>query len=291
MRAKATILGLLAGLLCTLAVAPAAGAYTRAETAALQVALRSAGLYSGTVDGVAGPGTAAAVRAAQRNARLPADGVAGPATRRALGRLGGPRLGRRPIAPGAVGWDVAALQFSLAAHGFPGGPVDGGFGPRATAALQRFQQWAGMTADGVAGPATLRALGTPPPRSPVRLRTPVQAPLGDRFGPRWNVFHAGLDFPAVAGTPVRAAGFGTVVAAGFDASGWGNRVVVGHRFGLRTLYAHLTTIAVSPGQRVGVGQQLGSVGSTGRSSGPHLHFELTLRGANVDPLSALSGAG
>lgn len=283
MRATATILG----LLCTLALAPAAGAYSRAETAALQVALRSAGLYSGTVDGIAGPGTTAAVTAAQRNAGLPADGVAGPATRRALGRLGGPGLGSRAITAGAVGWDVAALQFSLAAHGFPGGPVDGDFGPRATAALQRFQVWAGMSPDGVAGPATLRALSTPPPRSPVRLRPPVRAPIGDRFGPRFNVFHAGVDFPAGAGTPVTAAGFGTVVSAGFDASGWGNMVVIGHRFGLRTRYAHLATITVSPGQAVGVGQQIGTVGSSGRSTGPHLHFELMLRGANVDPLSAL----
>lgn len=287
MRATATIIGLLAGVLCTLAAASAAGAYSRSETAALQVALRSAGLYSGTVDGAAGPGTAAAVRAAQRSAGLPADGIAGPATRRALGRLGRPGLGSRAIASGAVGWDVAALQFSLAAHGFPSGPVDGGFGPRSAAALQRFQKWAGMSVDGVAGPATLRALNTPAPRSPVKLRRPVQAELGDRFGPRWNVFHAGLDFPAGSGTPVTAAGFGTVVEAGFDASGWGNRVIVGHRFGLRTLYAHMSTIAVSRGQSIGVGQRIGTVGSTGRSSGPHLHFEITLRGANIDPLSAL----
>lgn len=287
MRRRATILGLLAGLLCSVAAAPAAGACTRANAAALQVALRAAGLYSGTVDGVAGPRTAAAVRAAQRNAGLPVDGIAGPATRRALGRLGRPGYGSRLITSGAVGWDVSALQFSLAAHGFPSGPVDGGFGPRSRAALQRFQGWAGMSADGIAGPATLRALNRPAPRSPVRLRRPVRAPLGDRFGPRWNVFHAGLDFPARAGTPVYAAGFGTVVAAGFDSSGWGNMVVIGHRFGLRTLYAHLATIAVAPGQRVGVGQRIGTVGSTGRSSGPHLHFEIRLRGANIDPLSAL----
>ncbi|HVF78886.1 MAG TPA: peptidoglycan-binding protein [Solirubrobacteraceae bacterium] len=277
----------MAGLLLAAAVAPAASAYTRPEVAALQVALRSAGLYSGTVDGLAGPGTTAAVRAVQQRAGLPADGVAGPSTRRALGRLGQPGYGSRPIVPGAIGWDVAALQFSLAAHGFPSGPVDGGFGPRSAAALQRFQQWAGMSPDGVAGPATLRALSAPAAASPVKLRPPVQAPVGDRFGPRFNVFHAGLDFPASAGSPVSAAGFGTVVTAGFDASGWGNMVVIGHRFGLRTLYAHLAKIAVSPGQSVGVGQLIGTVGSTGRSTGPHLHFELRLRGANIDPLSAL----
>ena len=268
-------------------LAPAALAATRAETAALQVALRSSGLYSGTVDGIAGPGTAAGVRAAQRRAGLLVDGLPGPATRRALGRLGRPPYGSRVIAPGAVGLDVAALQFDLAIHGFPSGPVDGALGPRSTAALQRFQRWAGLIPDGVAGAATLRALSAPPARSPVRLRAPIAAPVGDRFGPRWNVFHAGVDFPAATGTPVAAAGFGTVVRAEHDPSGWGNVVVVAHRFGLRTLYAHLARLDVAAGQAVGVGQRIGTVGVTGRTSGPHLHFELTLRGANIDPLSAL----
>jgi murein DD-endopeptidase MepM/ murein hydrolase activator NlpD len=287
MRRAATIVGLLVCLWWLTATACPAHAYTRAEVAALQVALRSNGVYSGNVDGVAGPGTAAGVRAIQRSAGLLSDGIAGPATLRALGRLGTPRYGCRAISIGAVGWDVAALQFSLGAHGFPSGPVDGGFGPRTAAALQRFQSWAGLAPDGVAGAATLRALGLPAPRSPVRLRPPVVAPVGDRFGPRWNVFHAGVDFPAPLGTPVTAAGFGTVVRAGYDASGWGNMVVIGHRFGLRTLYAHLSSIAVVPGQAIGVGQRIGTVGATGRASGPHLHFELLLRGANIDPLSAL----
>ena len=284
---RTTFLAAVAALACFLASPPAASAATRAEVAALQVALRSAGLYSGTVDGIAGPATAAAVRAAQRSAGLLADGIAGPATRRALGRLGRPGYGSRTMTAGAVGWDVAALQFALAIHGFPGGPIDGALGPRSARALMRFQRWAGLTADGVAGPSTLRALATPPPRAPVRLRPPVRAAIGDRFGPRWNVFHAGVDFPAPTGTPVTAAGFGTVVTAGWDASGWGNMVVIGHRFGMRTLYAHLASIDVRAGQYVGVGQRIGAVGTTGRSSGPHLHFELLVRGANVDPLSAL----
>ena len=288
MRARTTTAGVLTiALLCTGLAAPAAIASVRGDVAALQVALRRAGAYAGTVDGVLGPGTAAAVRQAQRRAGLAADGVVGPATRRALGSLGRHAYGTRTIAAGAVGWDVAALQFKLAAHGFPSGPVDGALGPRSVAALQRFQAWAGLRADGVAGPSTRRALAAPVPRSPVGLRRPVQAAAGDRFGPRWNVFHAGVDFPAPSGTPVTAAGFGTVVMAGYDSSGWGNMVVIGHRFGLRTLYAHLASIAISRGQAVGVGQRLGTVGATGRASGPHLHFELLLRGANVDPLSAL----
>lgn len=64
-------------------------------------------------------------------------------------------------------------------------------------------------------------------------------------------------------------------------------VVIGHRFGLRTLYAHLASIHVRAGQTVGAGERIGTVGATGRSSGPHLRFELRLQGANVDPLTAL----
>ena len=109
---------------------------------------------------------------------------------------------------------MAALQFLLARHGFPSGPVDGGLGPRTAAALVRFQAWAGLAADGVAGPATLAALRRPPPRSILRFLHPISAPVGDRFGPRGATFHTGLDFPAPSGTPVAAAGYGCVESAG-----------------------------------------------------------------------------
>src|SRR5918912_20011 len=98
--------------------------------------------------------TRRAVARFQRAARLPVDGIAGPRTRRALGRYGRHLLGSRPLARGATGWDVAALQFLLAWHGFPSATFDGGLGLHTLHALRRYQRWVGLTPDGVAGPAT-----------------------------------------------------------------------------------------------------------------------------------------
>src|SRR5206468_12452324 len=105
-------IGVIALALCLAAAAPAAA--RSANVAALQVALRAERLYGGTVDGIRGPATRLAVRRFQARHGLAVDGVAGPRTRRALGRRGRPRLGRRPLTPGARGWDVAELQFLLA---------------------------------------------------------------------------------------------------------------------------------------------------------------------------------
>ncbi len=257
------------------------------DVAALQVALRGVGLYGGTVDGVAGPATGAAVRRFQSRHGLAADGVAGAQTRLALGRRGRPALGSRALRDGHSGWDVAALQFRLAWRGFPSGPMDGGFGSRTAAAVKRFQSWAGLTSDGVVGPGTLRELALPILSSPVRLIHPVRGRIGDRFGPRGDRFHTGIDYPVAAGAPVGAAGHGSVVFAGWDVGGYGNLVVVEHPLGARSMYAHLSRILVGRGEAVAAGSDIGTVGATGIASGPHLHFELRVRGAAIDPLTAL----
>jgi murein DD-endopeptidase MepM/ murein hydrolase activator NlpD len=251
--------------------------------AALQVALRAKGLYAGTIDGFAGPGTRAAVRRLQRRAGISVDGVPGPQTFGALGRRGRPRLGSRAIGSGASGFDVAQVQFLLAWHGFPSGTIDGGYGPHLEAAIVRFQRWAGLRRDGIAGAGTIRRLLTPPRRSPLSLRQPISAVATDPFGPRDNRFHPGVDFPAPAGTGVFAARSGRVTWAGWWPGGLGNMVSVAHGNGVRTLYAHLSSVAVRRGQRVGMGALVGRVGSTGLSTGPHLHFEERLRGAAIDP--------
>src|SRR3954447_8308129 len=257
------------------------------SVAALQVGLRAKGLYSGTVDGLAGPGTRAAVRSLQRRAGISVDGVPGPQTLSALGRRGRPRLRSRAIGPGATGFDVAELQFLLAWHGFPSAGIDGGYGSHTQAAIIRFQRWARLARDGIAGSGTVRRLLSAPRRAPVSLAKPIAASIGDGFGPRGNKFHPGLDFPAPSGTAVFAARSGRVTWAGWWPGGYGNLVSVANGHGVRTMYAHLSSFAVRRGQRVATGTLLGRVGSTGLSTGPHLHFELRLRGAAIDPSTGL----
>lgn len=257
------------------------------DVAALQVALRAVSLYSGSVDGILGSGTVDAVVAFQARNGLTPDGIAGPKTRRALGRLGVPELGLRRLVRGTVGWDVAEFQFLLAWHGFPSGTFDGVFGSRLEAAVRRFQRFHGLPQIGEAGLQTRAAVRSGRfPVSPIQLVDPVHSPIGDGYGPRGNAFHAGVDFVAPAGTQVGAAGPGIVTWAAPRGS-FGNAVMIAHRSGVRSLYAHLSRIDVTVGQRVATGTTVGLVGSTGRSTGPHLHFEVRLRGATVDPMTAL----
>ena len=272
-------------LLALALAAPAAGAAGEARVAALQVALRAHGVYKGSVDGLQGPATAKAIRKIQTRAKIAVDGVVGPQTRKVLGKFGRPGLGTRSLESGMRGWDVASLQFRLAQRGFPSGTFDGQFGPRTEAAVLRFQDWAGLVPDGAVGPATMRALAAPPATSPISFAPPLYGPHTDGFGPRGARMHTGLDFPAPAGTPVLAARIGTVTVAGWI-DGYGNTVALKHKLGVSTLYAHLSAILVKPGQRVAVGHPLGRVGSSGVSSGPHLHFEVRVRGAPIDPLPA-----
>jgi peptidoglycan hydrolase-like protein with peptidoglycan-binding domain len=284
-----------AAVLAVLAFAPAATARSsNANVAALQVGLRALHHYSGAIDGLRGPQTKAATRRFQRAHHLHADGVAGPQTRRALGRRGRPLLGSRIMRRGQRGWDVAALQFMLRRRGYSPGSIDGGFGVGTEAAVIRFQRAAGIAVDGRAGHGTLGALrhgrrrvssGTP--TGPVRFLRPVRGPMGDGFGYPGGRRHDGIDFPVPYGTPVGAAGRGTVVFAGWNSGGYGNLIVIQHRLGFQTWYAHLSGFSVSNGSAVAGGVRIGSVGSTGRSTGPHLHFEVRHNGVPINPLPYL----
>ena len=100
---------------------------------------------------------------------------------------------------------------------------------------------------------------------------------------RWQM-HTGMDFSAARGTPVYATGDGKVIKAEFNRGGYGYHVVIDHGFGYRTLYAHLNTIGVLIDNEVKRGQQIGTVGSTGTSTSPHLHYEVHVNGRQVNPI-------
>jgi murein DD-endopeptidase MepM/ murein hydrolase activator NlpD len=115
---------------------------------------------------------------------------------------------------------------------------------------------------------------------------PVQGPITSPFGPRWGSFHPGIDIGIPEGTPIHAAAAGTIIYCGWE-SGYGNLVVIDHHNGLATAYGHQSRIAVSCNQNVAQGDVIGYSGCTGYCTGPHLHFEVRVNGAPVDPLGYL----
>ncbi len=127
--------------------------------------------------------------------------------------------------------------------------------------------------------------------------TPVTTPTGwptdgfisSGYGLRWNgaEFHQGIDIAAEMGTPIVATADGVVTIAGWNAGGYGNMVDIDHGSGVSTRYGHASAVVVTPGQRVRRGQIIAYVGSTGHSTGPHLHYEVRLSGQPVNPASYL----
>lgn len=118
------------------------------------------------------------------------------------------------------------------------------------------------------------------------LGWPVRGTISSGYGWRGREFHAALDIAAPHGTPIRAAAGGRVVSTGWE-GGYGRTVVIDHGDGLATLYAHLFRVSVGRGDTVGRGEVIGTVGSTGRTTGPHLHFEVMVNGRRVNPYSYL----
>ena len=115
---------------------------------------------------------------------------------------------------------------------------------------------------------------------PLSGYTRVSSPFGYRNCPyHGQELHGGCDVPAPSGTPIRAAKSGVVVVSTYGSS-YGNYVVIAHGDGSRTMYAHQSQRAVSAGETVSQGQTIGYVGSTGNSTGPHLHFELWLNSSS-----------
>lgn len=175
--------------------------------------------------------------------------------------------------------DIIALTGDVAV----GGPV-----AAAAPAVQVFQspERAAAPAPAPAVAAAFTAPVTPASTAPVgKLGSPVASmSVNSPFGYRGaGEMHTGLDFAAGCGTPVLSSAGGTVIEAGFSAYGGGNRIVIDHGNGLQTTYNHLESIGVQLNQSVGSGVPIGVAGSTGNSTGCHLHFEVVVNGQTVDP--------
>ncbi|HEX4746186.1 MAG TPA: peptidoglycan-binding protein [Gaiellaceae bacterium] len=153
------------------------------RVAALQVGLRAHGFDPGPIDGVRGALTTKALLSFQRARGIKPTGKVGRATRRALGARGRPLLGQRELGVGAVGWDVAVLEFRLRRYGLGARAVDGRFTRPTAVALRRYQLRRGLAPDGIAGPKTYRTLAG---------RTATRAPM------RWHVVQPGESFFSIA---------------------------------------------------------------------------------------------
>lgn len=135
----------------------------------------------------------------------------------------------------------------------------------------------------VPAPATGRARSAPVAAG---WMWPLSGPVTSHFGPRWGKMHSGIDIAAPTGTPVAAARAGTVAYANWD-GGYGLSVIIDHGDGTLSRYAHASTILVNPGECVDRGDAVIRVGSTGFSTGPHLHFEIIAGDEALDPLAYL----
>ncbi len=115
----------------------------------------------------------------------------------------------------------------------------------------------------------------------------IASGFGYRIDPLYKTIkmHTGLDFAAAIGTPIYSSGNGVVKSAQYEQSGYGNCVVINHGYGYQTLYGHMSRIAARPGQKVNRGDIIGYVGSTGKSTGPHLHYEVIKGNTKINPVN------
>ncbi len=158
--------------------------------------------------------------------------------------------------------------------------------------LMKNMAMSGQSASLTHGPVLHGDLGLSGPAVPTLwpVRGQVTAGFGQRMDPfnGEDAFHGGLDISAPSGSQVEATADGIVISAERD-SGYGNSIVVDHGYGVTTRYGHLSRIFVIVGQEVKRGQIIGAVGSTGRSTGPHLHYEVRIHDAPVNPARYLRG--
>ena len=181
---------------------------------------------------------------------------------------------------------LAELGLHHAPHGIADAPTGGPFVPyRLASAASQFEgrvnrvSLARAQADKLA-----RVMAALPLRKPVTGEIDTTSAFGVRLDPFLNrpAMHTGIDFRGNTGEPIHATAAGTVTSAGWS-GGYGRMIEIDHGNGLATRYGHLSAIEVKVGQTIRIGQVVGLLGSTGRSTGPHLHYETRINGEAVDP--------
>ncbi len=196
------------------------------------------------------------------------------------------RADRLRLALRLAGLDPGAL-LSHATGGL-GGPLIDGKDPKALAAVLDVDEgFAGRIQHTAATLDEMRSLSAAASKVPLAVptrNTSRSSGFGVRFDPFTGhpAFHAGLDFAGSFSTPIYATAPGVVSFTGVR-TGYGNTIEIDHGGGFKTRYAHLQAIAVGVGQRVAVGERIGAMGSTGRSTGPHLHYEIWVDGKPQNP--------
>ncbi|MEU3453770.1 peptidoglycan-binding protein [Micromonospora sp. NPDC006766] len=270
----------LAGPTAAQAAAPAwpllSNGSTGPNVTSAQYLLRHRG-YSITVDGQYGTGTTSTVKTFQSANGLSADGVIGAQT---WGKL------VVTLSAGANNDAVRALQTSLNKHGY-GLAVDGAWGPATTSAVQSFQSRNGLAVDGIAGPTTWQYLiggsGSSGGTGNYRLIIGKSVLPRSAYTSRHHDYPA-IDLPVVTGTTAYAITSGTI---GYAGGSCGLGIGITGDDGAYYLYCHLSSRSVASGSRVGAGQVLGYTGATGNVTGPHLHLEVRVNGANRCPQNML----
>ena len=196
------------------------------------------------------------------------------------------RADRLRLALRLAGLDPGALIAH--ASGGLGGPLIDGKDPKALAAVLDVDEgFAGRIQHAAATLDEMRTLSTAAQKVPLAVptrNTSRSSGFGVRFDPFTGrpAFHSGLDFAGAFSTPIYATAPGVISFTGVR-TGYGNTIEIDHGGGFKTRYAHLQAIAVGVGQRVAVGQRIGAMGSTGRSTGPHLHYEIWVDGRPQNP--------
>ncbi|MEG3437659.1 peptidoglycan DD-metalloendopeptidase family protein [Pannus brasiliensis CCIBt3594] len=193
---------------------------------------------------------------------------------------------------------VRELQELLERKGYELGTVDGILGTRTRSAWGRFKKDHYLDRPEAVGASSLSILLEMPDRTAgFSLPTKGIGWISSPFGPRARGMHRGIDIAADTGTPVYAVADGTVTTAVCNCrvgnfscgGGYGNVVYISHPAeGFETRSAHLSRVDVAPGAQVRKGQKIGEVGDTGHSFGPHLHFEIRVRGEAIDPIRKIN---